>query len=106
MKTRYLFPFVLMAAGGVLSAQNTTYVATFGSDVNSCLTVTQPCATFGGALSKAGAGGTVLALDSGDFGPVNIQNPVTIDGGAHGAFIGVPSDGTGIALHLANSAQQ
>jgi hypothetical protein len=105
MKTQFLFPFVLVAAGGMLSAQSTLYVATFGSNANSCTTVTQPCATFAGALSKAGTGSTILALDSGDFGPMFIVNPVTIDGGAHGAFIGVGSGALGVIVSLPNNAQ-
>jgi hypothetical protein len=106
MKVQFLFPFVLMAAGRVLSAQGTLYVATFGSNANSCATVSLPCATFLGALAKAGSGSTILALDSGDFGPVDILNPVTIDGGAHGAFIGVGfGGGLGVIVSLPNNAQ-
>jgi hypothetical protein len=75
-----------MAAGIPLSAGNKVYVATFGNDANPCTTFSQPCATFTGAISKAGPDGDVLALDAGDFEPISISTPITIDGGAHGAF--------------------
>jgi hypothetical protein len=89
----------------MLSAQNTAYVATYGSNSNSCTTVTQPCATFASAYSKAGPGGTILALDSGDFGFLpNITNPIVVDGGAHGAFIGVQSGGPGVNVNLPSPA--
>jgi hypothetical protein len=105
MRIQFLFLLVLIAAGGVLSAQNTTYVATYGSNANSCTTVTQPCATFAAAISKAGPGGAVLALDSGDFGFLpNINHPIVVDGGEHGAFVGVHSNGPGIVVNLPSPA--
>jgi hypothetical protein len=73
-------------AAAQLSAGNKVYVATFGNDGNPCDTFSQPCATWFGAISKAGASGVVLALDSGDFGSINVTQPIIIDGGAHGAF--------------------
>jgi hypothetical protein len=84
--TLFVGTFLLMAPGTLLLAGNKVYVATFGNDGNPCNTFSQPCATFNGAISKAGPAGVVLALDAGDFGSINISNPITIDGGAHGAF--------------------
>src|SRR5258708_27929513 len=86
MKDRLLCTFLLIATGTPLSAGNKVYVATFGNDGNPCNTFSQPCATWGGAISKAGYSGVVLALDSGDFGPFLVSQPIIIDGGAHGAF--------------------
>lgn len=86
MTNRMLCLLGLLAAGQLLSAGNKVYVATFGNDGNPCNTFSQPCATWGGAISKAGASGVVLALDSGDFGSMNINQPIVVDGGAHGAF--------------------
>src|SRR5690606_10238035 len=38
--------------------------------------------TFAGAISKTEEGGTIIALDSGGFGAVNITKSITIDGSA------------------------
>ncbi len=86
MKDRLLCTFLLIATGTPLSAGNKVYVATFGNDGNPCNTFSQPCATWAGAIFRAGASGVVLALDSGDFGFIDISQPIVIDGGAHGAF--------------------
>src|SRR5579859_4476950 len=83
---KYLLSLLVITAGPIF-AQQRVYVSTFGNDANPCTTVSQPCGSFQGAILKAGAGGTVFALDSADFGPVNINSSVTIDGGEHGAFI-------------------
>jgi len=97
---KYLLCLLAMAAGSI-SAQQRVYVSTFGNDANPCNTVSQPCATFQGAISKANAGGTVFALDSADFGPVNINSSVTIDGGEHGAFISTMNTGVQIGANAA-----
>ena len=82
------------------------YFATTGSDTNKC-TVTAPCKDFG-ALVPANVtvadGDTILALDSVDFTAAGTQpgifGNITIDGGAHGAFMtGVPGGGV-IPLQL------
>src|SRR5258708_11270014 len=86
MKDRLFCTFLLIATGTPLSAGSKVYVATFGNDGNPCNTFSQPCATWGGAISRAGSSGVVLALDSGDFVPIDISPPIVIDGGAHGAF--------------------
>src|SRR5258708_29202266 len=94
MKDRLLCTFLLIATGTPLSAGNKVYVATFGNDGNPCNTFSQPCATWGGAISKAGYSGVVLALDSGDFGSFLVSQPIIIDGGAHGAF----ATGSGVEI--------
>jgi len=63
-----------------------TWVSGGGSDYNSCDS-SQPCATFAGALSKTASGGEIDVLDAGNFGPVTIKRPVTIDGGGQIASI-------------------
>ena len=99
-----LFAAILLwiAAGTPVSAGNKVYVATFGNDANPCTTFSQPCATFNGAISKAGPFGLVLALDAGDFGSIIISNPITIDGGAHGAFASGTS--TVVSIGLSSTA--
>ena len=58
-------------------AASTTYVATYGSDANSC-SVAQPCRSFSGALTQASDGGQIVVLDSGGYGPVQIDKSVSI----------------------------
>ena len=66
----------LIVTGGQADAQTIrTYVSTRGSDANPC-TRGAPCLTFQGALAKTTAGGEILALNSGDFGPVTITQSV------------------------------
>lgn len=61
-----LFFFMLSACA---HAQATvTYVSGVGDDANPCSS-TAPCKTWVGAMSKTAAGGQILALDPGGFGP-------------------------------------
>jgi len=67
--------------GGAVHAAPRTFVASTGNDVNAC-SLTAPCRTFTGALSKTDPGGEIVALDSGDFSPVTIGKAVSIIGPA------------------------
>jgi len=60
-----------------------SWVSSTGSDLNLC-TRSSPCATFAGALANTSSGGEIDVVDPGDYGPVNINQPVTIDGGGMG----------------------
>jgi hypothetical protein len=55
-----------------------TYISATGSDANPC-TITNPCATFGGALSATQISGVIHCLDSRDYtdGIVTITKSVT-----------------------------
>jgi hypothetical protein len=77
MPKRMLSLLGLLAAAQ-LCAGNKVYVATFGNDRNPWDTFSQPCRTWLGAISKAGPSGVVLALDSGDFGSINVTQPIII----------------------------
>jgi hypothetical protein len=87
----------LMAAALPLPAK-IIYFATTGLDTNPC-TYAKPCKSFNAiaqGVITVNAGDTILALDGVDFNdqqsaPTFFINSVTIDGGAHGAFM------TGIA---------
>ena len=57
-----------------------TWVSGTGYDGNTC-TRTSPCATFQKAVSVTPSGGTLGVLDAGNYGPVVIQQEITIDGG-------------------------
>jgi hypothetical protein len=62
-----------------------------GNDSNPC-SVTAPCKTFAGAISKTAAGGEIDALDPGGYGGVTITKSITISGG--GFTAGVLVSGT------------
>jgi hypothetical protein len=58
-------------------AQTRTWVSGVGNDANPC-SLTAPCKTFAGAISKTAAGGEINVLDPGGFGAVTITKAITI----------------------------
>lgn len=50
-----------------------------GSDVNTCDNINTPCQTFAGAVLQVNAGGEVIVLDTGGYGPVTITKALTIE---------------------------
>ncbi|MEO8134362.1 MAG: CHRD domain-containing protein [Betaproteobacteria bacterium] len=64
-----------------------TFVSTGGSDANNCALLT-PCRGFGAAVTAVAAGGEVIALDSGGYGPVTVTKSVTITAPA-GVYAGI-----------------
>jgi len=62
-----------------------------GDDANPC-SLTAPCRTFAGAISKTTAGGEINVLDSGNFGAVTITKSITIS--SQGFEAGVRVSGT------------
>lgn len=61
---------------GAQAAQR-TFVASFGNDANPC-TIASPCRTFGAAMALTDANGEVIVLDSAGYGPVTINQSVSI----------------------------
>jgi len=60
------------------SAQlNRSFVATTGNDANNC-SATAACRTFPRALAVTNAGGEIVVLNSGGYGPATISQAVTI----------------------------
>src|SRR5262245_14781718 len=55
------------------------FVSAEGNDTKLC-TRAEPCRTFQVAIDKVKTGGEVVALDSGEFGPVTIPKSVTLSG--------------------------
>lgn len=115
---RYL-PLAAAAAGLLLqsissasaqSASNvTSWVASNGLDGNPC-TRSQPCATFGGALSKTVDGGAILCVDSGSFGGaggtgLTITQGVEIDCRSNYAIIEVTGT-TGVVINVSDPVNQ
>lgn len=72
---------ILLGAGTDAEAQsNRVFVsARSGSDANACNNINTPCQTFQGAVNQVAAGGSVIVLDTGGYGPVTIGKSLTID---------------------------
>ena len=81
-------------------AQNTrSFVSGSGLDTNAC-SLTAPCRTFAGAISKTNAGGEITVLDTAGYGPVTITKAISIiNPGGVEAGIAVQSGGTGIFVN-------
>jgi hypothetical protein len=54
-----------------------TFVASNGLDTNAC-SLTQPCRSFGRAITQTNAGGEIIVQDSAGYGSVAITTPVSI----------------------------
>src|SRR5947209_5584215 len=59
------------------SAQRSFVSAHHGNDANPC-TVTLPCRNCAAAIAPTAAGGEVIALDSGGYGPVTIGSSISL----------------------------
>jgi Pro-kumamolisin, activation domain/Divergent InlB B-repeat domain len=82
------------SSGGGGGPSSQTFVsATLGNDSNPC-TRMSPCLTFAAALAQTSAGGEIVVIDPGDFGPVTITKAVSIYSDAFGAAGLIPSPGT------------
>lgn len=67
----------LMLTVSAAQVAPSTYVSINGNDTTAC-TREAPCRTFRSALAGTDDGGTVTALDSGDFGRLDISRSVTV----------------------------
>ena len=103
-----------LAAFALPSAQaQTTAAHTFVSSTgNDALNATSdglgcsrahPCATFQAALGQTSPGGVISVIDSGDYGPANISQSVTIDGTGSNAAI-TATTGNAVAITPGSSA--
>ncbi|MGO9337253.1 MAG: hypothetical protein ACLPY1_07070 [Terracidiphilus sp.] len=68
--------FAITASASV----NRTFVSTTGNDANVSVncSASASCRTFAAALSVTNAGGEIVVVDSGGYGPATISQPVTI----------------------------
>jgi len=88
---------VALTVGVVASAASTTYVATYGSDANSC-SLALPCRSFSGALVQTNDGGQIVALDSGGYAAVRIDKSVSLIA-PEGIYAGISVfNGTGVEI--------
>ena len=108
---RFAFLIVLSLALTTLASaavpQRTFVSAQHGNDanaVNNC-SVTLPCRNFTTAIGVVQAGGEVVALDSGGYGPVVIGKAVTLTGptGVYVAISAVTAGSSAIAISAGSS---
>ena len=78
-----------------------TFVSAAGSDSNNCADVTTPCLHFQNAVNATVPGGEVVALNPADYGPITINQPITINGQGW-AYVAPAAGGTAISIN-ANS---
>lgn len=70
--------FVVLLHLAPAQAQWHTFVASHGSDNNSCTLASAPCRSLAEALAKTSAGGKVFILTAGEFGAITITRSVSI----------------------------
>jgi hypothetical protein len=78
-----------------------TFVSAAGSDSNNCADVTTPCLHFQNAVNATAPGGEVVALNPADYGPITINQAITINGQGW-AYVAPAAGGTAITIN-ANS---
>ena len=78
-----------------------TFVSAAGSDSNNCADATTPCLHFQNAVNLTVPGGEVVALNPADYGPITINQPITINGQGW-AYVTPAAGGTAITIN-ANS---
>ncbi len=83
-----------------LAAATRVFVSGRGSDTGACATSGAPCRTFQFALSAVAAGGEIIVLDSGDYGPVKVTKAVSIANDS-GGVAGVTRTTAGAAIEVA-----
>ncbi len=78
------------AAPGFAATATRTFLASFGSDGNTCVTPADPCRSFSAASNQTAAGGQISVLDAGPYGSAFIEKSLTVDGdSAGGAVLGM-----------------
>ena len=96
MRRISLFSLFAFLVAAVATAQNNrSAVAVSGNDLNPC-TVASPCRSFAVALAHTVAGGEVIALESGGYGPFTVTQSVTVSGapGVHAAITATSGNGS------------
>lgn len=83
--------------GPALAAGQRSFVSTSGVDNLAC-SIASTCRTFGAAVTATSAGGEVIVLDSGGYGPVTIAKSVSIIA-PRGVYAGVSvTSGSGVTI--------
>lgn len=91
----------LMFAVSAQAGATRTFVSTTGIDSNTSSNCgpTTPCRTFAAALSVTNAGGEVVVLTSGGYGPATISQPVVIAAVGENASISAISASNGLTIN-------
>jgi hypothetical protein len=74
-----LLPLLMTASDARATASLVFVAAKSGSDANSCDSVATPCQTLAGVITQVSAGGEIVVLETGGYGPVTINKAVTIN---------------------------
>lgn len=92
----------LLASGPAHAQATRTWVSGVGNDADPC-SLTAPCKTFAGAITKTADNGEINCRDPGGFGTVTITKNLTIDcGGTFGSILA--SAGNGIVITNSSSS--
>src|ERR1039457_645550 len=96
-----LVPFLTVAseAQAVAGANRVFVAAKSGNDANACASVSTPCQTLAGAYSQVAAGGGIIVLESGGYGPVTITQAVNINAPAGIVAFIHPASGSAITIN-------
>ena len=100
MRVLFSIAVILFAAAQLSASPKHWFVSNAGDDSNTCL-LGNPCVTWQHVLSLSTSGDEITALDSGDFGAINMTagHAVTIDGG--GVDAGILTDT--VTINVADS---
>lgn len=74
-----LVSVVMTAFDARATASRVFVAAKSGNDANACDSVATPCQTFAGVITQVSAGGEIIVLETGGYGPVTINKAVTIN---------------------------
>ena len=88
-----------VAPTAALALPTETWVANYGSDAEHREPRCRRYADFATAVADTAPGGVVNALTSGDFGPVTISEPITLNGDGNNAEINFTAgEGEGVYI--------
>jgi hypothetical protein len=88
MKVASIFALTVLAAVPVLAQNDISWVSQrTGVDNGACGPIASPCKTFLWAALNTNNGGTIKALDAGEYGHVTIGQSIIIDGNGVGASV-------------------
>jgi Right handed beta helix region len=100
----FLALLLLTLAAPAQAQFNRVYAsARSGNDLNSCNSITSPCQSFQGAANQVAAGGSIIVLDTGGYGPVTITKALTIDVPSGVIAFIHPSSGSGVTVNAGST---
>jgi parallel beta helix pectate lyase-like protein len=96
----------LFVAASGFAQNNRSFVSTTGNDLNTCA-VGNPCRTFLRAIAQTNAGGEIIALDSGGYGPFTISKSVSVVAapGIYAALTATNGDGIDVTAGASDTVE-